>query len=185
MFGRSLEDCNGDLKASFQQHQVYSIVKASFPCVGKLGGHLTVCGWLFVVTAFVKQRVSAVTSGWDEENPLLHWILMEIIARASQMDPSGGDWCVNGQDTTVWMDASSLTTGVIENSGSIAGDASWLQPVHEDRLKSARAWWGFEGHQPGAAMKARVIHLQKDSTCVHHWISDTLSGKTKVRTKAA
>ena len=33
--------------------------------------------------------------------------------------------------------------------------------------------------------KASVIHLRTDSACVHRWISDTLSGKARVRTKAA
>ena len=37
---------------------------------------------------------------------------------------------MNGKDVTVWVDTSSLATGVvIEN----AEDANWLQPVHEDR----------------------------------------------------
>ncbi len=30
-----------------------------------------------------------------------------------------------------------------------------------------------------------VIHQRTDSACVHRWISDTLSGKARVRTKAA
>ena len=30
-----------------------------------------------------------------------------------------------------------------------------------------------------------MIHLRTDSACVHRWISDTLSGKARVRTKAA
>ena len=30
-----------------------------------------------------------------------------------------------------------------------------------------------------------MIHQQTDSACVHRWISDTLSGKARVQTKAA
>ena len=30
-----------------------------------------------------------------------------------------------------------------------------------------------------------MIHLRTDSACVHRWISDTLSGKARVQTKAA
>ena len=31
--------------------------------------------------------------------------------------------------------------------------------------------------------KAKTIHLQTDSACVHRWVSDTLSGQTRVHTK--
>ena len=61
-------------------------------------------------------------------------MLSEIITKATQTDPSHSDWCVDGQDVTVWVDASLLVTGVvIENGRSIAEDTSWLRPVHEDR----------------------------------------------------
>ena len=32
--------------------------------------------------------------------------------------------------------------------------------------------------------KAKTIHLWTDSACVHHWVLDTLSGQTRVCTKA-
>ena len=71
------------------------------------------CDWFRVEAAFVKFRASAVSTGWDDEtqNPLLHRMLAEIISRASQADPSRSDWCMNGQDVTMWVDASSLATG--------------------------------------------------------------------------
>ena len=31
----------------------------------------------------------------------------------------------------------------------------------------------------------KVLHVRTDSLCVYHWVSDTLSGKARVRTKAA
>ena len=33
--------------------------------------------------------------------------------------------------------------------------------------------------------KATVLHLITDSACVHRWVSDVLSGKARIRTKAA
>ena len=61
-------------------------------------------------------------------------MLEEIILRSSQTDPAHGDWCVNGQEVTVWVDASSLATSVaIEYDGAIIEDASWLRPVHADK----------------------------------------------------
>lgn len=39
---------------------------------------------------------------------------------------SDGDRCVDRQDVTVWVDVSSLATGVvIESGGAVAEDASW------------------------------------------------------------
>ena len=43
-----------------------------------------------------------------------------------------------------------------------------------------RAWCGDERRQPG-----RKLCIHTDSLCVYHWISDTLTGKARVRTKAA
>ena len=77
-------------------------------------------------------------------------MLAKIIARASQTNPSHGDWCVNGHDVTMWVNASSLATYVvIENGGSLAEDASWLQLVHKYRHINLVQQW-----------KASVLHLE-------------------------
>ena len=39
-------------------------------------------------------------------------MLDEIVMRSSQTDLACGDWCADGQEVTVWVDASSLATGV-------------------------------------------------------------------------
>ena len=96
---------------------------------GRLSGHFPICGWLHIAAVFVKRRANAVTTGWDDEtqDPMLHWMLEEIMLRLSQTDPAHGDWCTNGQEVTVWVDASSLATGVaIEYDRAIIEDASWL-----------------------------------------------------------
>ena len=65
---------------------------------------------------------------------MLRRMLDEIVMRSSQTDPARGDWCADGQEVTVWVDASSLATGVaIEYDGAIIEDASWLRPVHADK----------------------------------------------------
>ncbi len=38
--------------------------------------------------------------------------------RSSQNDPAHGDWCADGQEVTVWVDASSLATGVPDGAHS-------------------------------------------------------------------
>ena len=70
-----------------------------------------------------------MTNEWDDEtqDPMLRQMLDEIVMRSSQTDPARGDWCVNGQEVTVWVDASSLATGVaIEYDGAFIENASWL-----------------------------------------------------------
>ena len=163
--------------------------RSIFSVCGRLTGHFPVCGWLRVATAFLKRRANAVTTGWDDEveDPPLRRMLEEIIVRAAQIDPTHGDWCVNGRDVTVWVDASSLATGVaIEYGGAIVEDASWLRPVHSDQhINLAELDAVLRGVNLALQWKARVIHLRTDSACVQRWILDTLSGKTRIRTKAA
>ena len=33
--------------------------------------------------------------------------------------------------------------------------------------------------------KATILHIHTDSACVHKWVTDTLTGKARVRTRAA
>ena len=147
------------------------------------------CSWLRVAAAFVKRRANAETTGWDDEtrDPMLRRMLDEIVMRSSQTYPARGDWCTDGQEVTVWVDASSLATGVaIEYDGAIIEDASWLQPVHTDKhINLAELDAVLRGINLALHWKASVIHLWTDSACVHQWISDTLSGKARVRTKVA
>ena len=78
-------------------------------------GHLPVCGWTRVATGTIKRRASAVTKGWDDEttDDLLVRMVKETIARVKQDDPAKGDWCVQGDELNVWVDASSLAIGVL------------------------------------------------------------------------
>ena len=118
---------------------------------------------------------------------MLRRMVDEIMMRLSQTDPAHGNWCADGQEVTVWVDASSLATGVaIEYDGAIIEDASWLRPVHADKhINLAELDAVLKGITLALHWKASVIHLRTDSACVHRWISDTLSGKARVRTKAA
>ena len=163
--------------------------RAVFSVCGRLTRQFPVCGWLRVAAVFVKRRANAVTTGWDDEaqDPMLRRMLDEIVMRSSQTDPTRGDWCVNGQEVTVWVDASALATGVaIEYDGAIIEDESWLQPVHADKhINLAELDTVLRGINLVLHWKASVIHLRTDSAYVPQWISDTLSGKARVRTKAA
>ena len=81
------------------------------------------------------------------------------------------------------MDASSI---VIKNGIFIAENTSWLWPVLKDRhINLVELYVVLTGVNLVLQGKASVIHLQTDLACVHCWIFDTFSGKTKVHTKAA
>ena len=100
--------------------------RAVFSVCGRLTRHFPVCGWLRVAAAFVKWRANAVTTGWDDEtqDPMLRRMLDEIVMRSSQTDPARGEWCADGQEVTLWVDASSLATWVaIEYDGAIIEDS--------------------------------------------------------------
>ena len=158
------------------RHTVFSVC-------GWLIDHFPVCEWLHVANAFVKRRANAVTTGWDDEtqDPMLRRMLEEIMLRSSQTDPA------HGQEVTMWVDASSLATGVaIEYDGAVIEDASWLRPVHTDKhISLAELDAVLRGVNLVLHWRASVIHLRTDSACMHRWISDTLFGKARVRTKAA
>ena len=135
----------------------------------------------------MKRRVNAVTTEWDDktQDPMFCRMLEEIVLRSSQTDPAHSDWCANGQEVTVWVDASSLATGVaIECDGAIIENASWLRPVHTDKhINLAELDAMLRGINLALHWRASMIHLQTDSACMHQWISDTLSRKARVRIK--
>ena len=101
--------------------------RSIFSLCGKLMGHLPVCGLLCIATTLVRWCANSLTAGWDDEtqNPPLIQMLSDIIARMALKNP--GDWSMDGRDVTVWIDASSLATGIVEESGKLLiEDARWL-----------------------------------------------------------
>lgn len=54
-------------------------------------------------------------------------MIHEMLTRVCQEEPARGGWCVSGQEMAVWVDASSLATGVeLEVSGDIVDGAFWF-----------------------------------------------------------
>ena len=85
------------------------------------------------------------------------------------------------------VDTIFLATGlVIENGGALTANASWLRLVHEyRRINMAELDSVLFRVKVALQWNAREGRLQRDSECVHRWISDTLSRKMSVRTKVA
>ena len=160
-----------------------------FSVCGKLVGHFPVCGWLRVAAASIKRRANAVTSGWDDDTCDAHLrsMLSDTIARVRQSDPVRGDWCVSGREFTVWVDASSLAIGVaLEANGAVVEDACWLRPTNDPQhINLAELDATLKGINLALQWQATVLHLITDSACTHRWISDALTGKARLTTKAA
>lgn len=94
-------------------------------------GHFPVCGWLSGATAFIKWQV---TNRWDDEvnDGFLHCMLTETVAKVCEMDPMRGDWCIDGSEMKVWVDISSVATGVaLEVNGGIVENAGWVCPAED------------------------------------------------------
>ena len=160
-----------------------------FSLCDKLVGHLPVGGWLRVAVAFIKRRASDVTAGWDDkiDDAPLNTMIKEVLTRVRKEDPAQGRWCVDGQVFSVWVDASSLATGVsLVYDGAVVEDACWLRPAKDSQhINLAELDVIIKGINLAILWKTTTLHLFTDSVCVRKWISDTLTGKARVRTKAA
>ena len=141
-----------------------------FSLCGKLIGHLPVCGWLRAATGMIKRRANAVTRGWDDttEDVPLRQMVRETITRVTQSDPSLSLWCATGQDINVWIDASSLATGVLlERDDIVFEDACWLRPANEaQHINLAELDAALKGINLALQWKCKVMHLITDSVSV-------------------
>ena len=146
-------------------------------------------GWLRVAVVFIRRRASDVTAGWDDkiDDAPHNTMIKEFLTRVHKEDPARGRWCVDGQPLSVWVNASSLATGVLfAYDGAEVEDACWLCPEKNSQLiNHAELDAIMKGIYLVILWKMTTLHLFTDSGCVHKWILDTLTGKARVRTKAA
>jgi len=162
-----------------------------FAWCGRLVAHLPVCGWLRPAAAWLKRRANAVTSGWDDvtDDETLHAQIIHVCERLSAADPARGRWCWTGDRAIVWTDASSIAAGVVVETpdGGVMEDACWLRPDGSaaDHINMAELDAAIRGLNLAIAWGAREVDLRTDSAAVHRWISDALSGRARLRTRAA
>ena len=84
------------------------------------------------------------------------------------------------------MDASSVALGVaVEVNGDIVEDACYLRQDESAHINMAEMDAALKGLNLAIAWGMTRIYLITDSLTVHRWISDTLTGKARVKTKAA
>ena len=128
------------------------------------------------------------TKGWDDEtaDTLFIGMVVETITRVKKNDPARGDWCMKGKEMNVWVDASYLPIGVLlEKNGAVIKDACWLRPMNDaTHINRAELDTVLKGINLALQWGVKILHVRTDSLCAYHWVSDTLSSKARVRTKA-
>lgn len=101
-------------------------------------------------------------------------------------DPAHGRWDVAGEEATLWVDASSLAFGaVIEVNGEVIEDACWLRRNESFHINLAELDAVIKGLNLVICWKFKKLILKTDSLTVYHWLDDALSGRSRVKTKAA
>uniref|UniRef100_A0A5S6QVK1 RNase H type-1 domain-containing protein n=1 Tax=Trichuris muris TaxID=70415 RepID=A0A5S6QVK1_TRIMR len=101
-------------------------------------------------------------------------------------DPVRGKRAVSGNKAKVWVHASTLAIGIaVEVNGAIIEDASWLRPDDCHHINLAELDAVIRGLNVALSWQLRDIEVMTDSTTVCRWLDEGLSGKSRLKTKAA
>ena len=123
-----------------------------------------------------------VTKGWVDEtaDTLFIGMVVEIITRVKKNDPARGDWCMQGKEMNVWVDASYLPIGVLlEKNGAVIKDVCWLRTMNDAiHINLAELDTVLKGINLALQWGVKILHVQTDSLCVYHWVSDTQQSKS-------
>ncbi|XP_065668044.1 uncharacterized protein LOC136088283 [Hydra vulgaris] len=159
-----------------------------FSICGQLVGHLPVCGWLRVICSLLKRKAVSLTKGWDDEicDKNVKWVLKEVFAEVERCEPACGDWAVCGDEGKVWVDASSLAMGALIQVGkTTVEDATWLRKETSDiHINMAELDAVIRGMNMALMWKLKKVTVFTDSVTVFLWVSDALTGKSRLRSKA-
>ena len=124
-----------------------------------------------MAVGFIKRLATVVSKGWDDriKNASLCHILPETLTRVQEGDPVGGNWCVDSKEITVWVDASSVATGVaLETNGTVTEDACWLRPTNDTHhINLTELDTALKGVNLTLQWEVTMLHLATDSACVH------------------
>ena len=113
-------------------------------------------------------------------------MLKETVERVRKDDPVRGRWDVRGDAAKVWVDASSLAMGAaVEVDGKVVEDSSWLRPDGANHINMAELDAVIKGLNLAQVWRMRQVELLTDSSTVYRWINDSLTGRARLRTKAA
>ena len=164
------KESTGGVVVTSRGFRLTSCVGAFFSVCGKLVGHFPVCGWLRVAGAAIKRRATSVLSRWDDgvRDATLRSMLMETVARVTHDNPVWGNWYVDENKFTVWVDPSSLALGIaLVVDEFIVEDACWFCLENDSRhINLAELDATLKGVNLAFQWQARVLHIVTDSACV-------------------
>ena len=115
-----------------------------------------------------KRRAISATKGWDDKtrDALLQRMVSETVHSVQRDDLAHGDWCTEGQELNVWVDASSLAIGLaLERHEAVLEDAYWLHPENDNQhINLPELDAVLKGINLALQWQSRVLH--KDRCCV-------------------
>ena len=111
----------------------------------------------------------------SQRDNLLQRMISETVDSVQWDDPAHGDWCVNGRELNVWVDAIYLVIGVaLERHKTVLEDACWPWPENDaQHIKLAELDTVLKGINLALQWQCKVLHVKTDSVCMHHWVLDT------------
>ncbi|KFD68668.1 hypothetical protein M514_03680 [Trichuris suis] len=129
---------------------------------------------------------SAAGCGWQLRWPNGRPTRTRPAGMTRARDPVRERWDASGEEGTVWVDASGLAIGVaVEIGGSVEEDATWLRPNDARHINMAELDAVIRGLNLVLAWGPKAVELITDSATVHRWVFDGISGKARLKTKAA
>ena len=114
-------------------------------------------------------------------------MMAETLTRVCRSDHAWGEWHISGHELNAWVDAISLATSVVlERFGTVLEDVCWLRPKNNaQHIILVELDATIKGLNLALQWQAKVVNLYAGSLYVYHWLSNTLTGKARVRSKAA
>ena len=112
-----------------------------------------------MAVSFIKRLATTVTKGWDDriKSASLCNILAETLTSTREANPVGENWCMDGKEITVWVDVSSVATGVaLEMNETVIEDACSLRPTNDAQHINLAEY--------DAALKGVKLALQWEAT---------------------
>ncbi|XP_071524208.1 uncharacterized protein [Panulirus ornatus] len=113
-------------------------------------------------------------------------MLAETLQRVKCSDPAQGRWDMDGNQAVVWVDASSLAIRAVQEvNGNIVEDVCWLRQNGCSHINLAELDALLRGVNLVVVWKMKRLLLMTDSKTVYYWLMDALSGRSRLKKKAA
>ena len=160
-----------------QRFHLSAPIRAPFLCVENWRATFPYAAGSVTVVA-IKWCATSVSSGWDDEvqDAPLRNMLTKTVARVTRDNPVWGDWCIDKNEFTIWVAASSLAMGVaLEANSAVMEDACWLQPENDAKhINLAELDTTLKRVNLALQWQARVLHIVTLSVyaSVDNWHTD-------------